>query len=66
MVIITNMKSNEKLTTSFRGRDVWKLSYSKGDERNERNMTTNVKEHARAVTSKMVKSLMATDKGVAK
>ena len=60
MVVITDMKSNEKPTASFRGRDLRKSPYSKGDERIERNVTRDVKEHARAVTSMTVKSLMAT------
>lgn len=60
MVVITDMKSNEKPTASFRGRAVRKSSYSKGDERIERNVTTDVKEHARAVTSVTVKTLKAT------
>lgn len=60
MVVITDMKSNEKPTASFRGRDLRKSPYSKGDERIERNVTRDVKEHARAITSVKVKILKAT------
>ena len=60
MVVITDMKSNEKPTASFCGRDLQKSPYSKGDERIERNVTRDVKEHARAITSVKVKSLKAT------
>ena len=55
MVVVTEKKSNVKPIISFRGRDVLKFSYSNGDERMERNMTTEVKEHARETTSMMVK-----------
>lgn len=60
MVVITDMKSNEKPTASFHGRVLRKSPYSKGDERIERNVTTDVKENARAITSVKVKSLKAT------
>jgi hypothetical protein len=56
MVVVTEKKSNVKPILSFRGRDLWKFSYSKGDERIERNITTEVKEHARETTSMTVKN----------
>ena len=56
MVVVTEKKSNVKPIPSFRGRDLWKFSYSKGDERIERNVTTEVKEHARETTSMTVKN----------
>ena len=43
MVVVTEKNSNVKPITNFRGRDVRKFSYSDGDERIERNMTTEVK-----------------------
>ena len=55
MVVVTEKKSNVKPILSFQGRDVWKFSYSSGDERMERNVTTEDKEHARETTSMMVK-----------
>ena len=43
MVVVTEKNSNVKPITNFRGSAVWKFSYSDGDERIERNMTTEVK-----------------------
>ena len=43
MVVVTEKNSNVKPITNFRGRAVRKFSYSDGDERIERNMTTEVK-----------------------
>ena len=55
MVVVTEKKSNVNPNVSFRGSDIRKFSYSNGEERIERNMTTEVKELARERTSMIVK-----------
>jgi hypothetical protein len=56
IVVVTEKNSNEKPIISFRGRDLRKYSCSNGDERIDRNMTTEVKELAREILSMTVKN----------
>ena len=56
MAVVTERKSNAYPNLSVRGSDIRKFSYSNGEERIERNITTEVKELARERTSMIVKN----------